>query len=162
MSAEFTISEDDYARAVQLGSPLAPWRIGLLVLMGLVLIACAIWGPSPVREASMGGLLVLLAVVAGSRLFLVRYMARKSYRSYKAIQMPVHAELTADGLALRSSDGEGVLRWDKVLKWRQDDKLVLIYLAPRLFHIVPKSIASQGFDLQGLLHALQTKVGPAV
>ncbi len=162
MEAEFTISEDDYAHAVRLGSPLARWRIAVLVLMGLGLMGGAVVAPPPWREASLLGLLVLLAVVAVSRLILVNTMARRSYRRYKAMQQPVRAEFTEEGLAMRSGDGQGLLRWQNMLQWRQDDELILIYLAPRLFHIVPKSIASQGFDLARLLRALEEKVGTAV
>jgi hypothetical protein len=50
--------------------------------------------------------------------------------------------------------------WQNVLKWRHDDRFVLLYPMPRLFHVVPKSVAARGFDLKGLLERLNRHVGP--
>ncbi|MGJ7606903.1 YcxB family protein [Variovorax sp. LT1R20] len=47
-----------------------------------------------------------------------------------------------------------------MLKWRQDDRFVLLYLMPRLFHVLPKSVASQGFDVAALVERLNRHVGP--
>ena len=84
-----------------------------------------------------GGFVALAAVVAVSRLYLVGLLARHSF-GVQAIQMAVRVELKAEGLAMASRDGQGLLRWETVLKWREDEEFVLIYLAPRLFHILPE------------------------
>lgn len=162
MQVEFRLSEDDYVRAVRFGSPLARWRVVVLTVMGLGLLGGAIFGSSVVRLSAMAGLVSFVAVVAGSRLFLQGFLARRTYRNYKAAQAATRVELKAEGLAMETNDAQGLLRWDNVLQWRQDDRFVLIYLAPRLFHVVPKSIAAKGFDLDGLLQALKDKVGPQV
>jgi hypothetical protein len=161
MPVEFSLSEDDYEQAVRLGSPLAKWRIAVLAVMALALAGFAIFGSSPVRLIAMGALISFTVVVTGSRLFLMGFLARRTYRNYKAIQEATRVELKAEGLAMETRDAQGLLRWEKVLKWRHNDQFLLIYQAPRLFHTLPKSIAAQGFDMDGLIQALETHVGPA-
>lgn len=87
-------------------------------------------------------------------------MARRHYRKYKAMHSEFGAELLANGLRLSSPHGEGTIVWENILKWRQNDRFVLIYPMPRIFHILPKSVAEQGFDLQGLIAQLKQRVGP--
>lgn len=159
---EYQISEDDYAYAIRLGIPLTAWRMGLLAVMFLGLAAGAIWGKTPLQEVCLGGAVALPVMVVWMRVYLIGYVARRNYRKYKAMQMPVRAALKPEGLSFESRDAQGLVRWENMLKWRHDERFVLIYLAPRLFHVVPKSIAAKGFDLEGLLQALNDQVGPPV
>jgi hypothetical protein len=76
------------------------------------------------------------------------------------MQAEFQTELLDTGLRLMSPHGDGTVVWENVLKWRQNDRFVLVYPMPRLYHIVPKSIATQGFDLQGLVQRLERHVGP--
>ena len=46
-------------------------------------------------------------------------------------------------------------------RWRQDERYILVYLMPRLFHVVPRRVAEQGFDVAALEAALARHVGPA-
>jgi hypothetical protein len=46
-----------------------------------------------------------------------------------------------------------------MLEWRQNDDYVLVYLMPRMYHIIPKSIEESRFDLKSLIAALGKKVG---
>jgi hypothetical protein len=44
--------------------------------------------------------------------------------------------------------------------WRQNNQFILVYRMPILFHIVPKSIAREGFDIPLLVQRLAEHVGP--
>ncbi|MBU59708.1 MAG: hypothetical protein CL543_12580 [Alcanivorax sp.] len=63
-------------------------------------------------------------------------------------------ELREEGVSFSSRDGEGLLRWDAIHKWRQNDRYVIIFSMPRLYYVVPKSISESGFNIPALVAAL--------
>jgi hypothetical protein len=86
--------------------------------------------------------------------------ARRHYRKYKANTGGVLVPSCSTTFAHGVPHGEGTLVWENILKWRQSDRFVLLYLMPRLFHVLPKSVASQGFDVAALVERLNRHVGP--
>lgn len=158
MIAKFRIPEDDYAAAIKVSARPGRMRRVLLIVMvvvfslAAVLAGRALW-PLVLTGFIGVGIIVLSIAVAPM-------LARRHYRKYKGIQVEFSAELLDNGLRVRSPNGEGTLIWENILKWRQSDRFVLVYPMPRLFHILPKSVAEQGFDLQGLIERLNRHVGP--
>jgi hypothetical protein len=159
MIATFRISEDDYAHALKLFARLTRLRLALLVAIPLLLLLGAFIGGRNLWPAALGGVIGLIVVVVATRL-LAPVLARRNYRKYKAMQAEFSAQLLDTGLRLASPHGDGTVVWENILKWRQDDRFVLIYLMPRLFHVLPKSVAAQGFDLPALIERLNRHVGP--
>lgn len=159
MTARFRISEDDYAAAMKLFARMSPMRWALLIGMTAVLVLAVWLGGRAFRPFAIAGLVGGTGVILLS-MALAPVLARRHYRKYKAIQEEFSAELLDEGLRLSAPHGGGTIVWTHVLKWRQSDRFVLIYVMPRLFHIVPKSVAAQGFDLQGLIDRLNRHVGP--
>lgn len=67
--------------------------------------------------------------------------------------------LLDEGIYITSSSGSGKVVWTNIYQWRQNARYVLIYPMPRLYYIVPKSIASQGLDIALLTEKLTRHVG---
>jgi len=159
MIAKFRISEDDYAAAMKTFARMtrARWALlaglAVLVVVGALLSGPAMW---PIALGGLGGGVGVILIA----LIVAPVMARRHYRKYKAMHSEFGAELLDNGLRLSSPHGEGTIVWENILKWRQNDRFVLIYPMPRIFHILPKSVAEQGFDLQGLIAQLKQRVGP--
>jgi hypothetical protein len=86
--------------------------------------------------------------------------ARRHYRQYKAVQQLITAELTETGINLSTANGGANLQWSMILQWRQNERFVCVYPMPIMFHIVPKSIAREGFDIPLLVQRLAEHVGP--
>ena len=162
MTATFRISEDDYVDAMRLYGRfprLARWA-AIAIAAGLLLTA--IFGSRQVQSGALGGLVGGTLVLLAMRHLFVPMGARRHYRKYKAIQDEFSVELLDDALRIRALHGESRLIWANVLKWRQDDRFVLLYLMPRLFHVLPKSVAAQGFDVAALVERLNQHVGPEI
>ncbi|CAA2105583.1 hypothetical protein VVAX_03327 [Variovorax paradoxus] len=162
MTATFRISEDDYLAAMKLYARLTPLRLVLVAAIGVLLALAAAFGPPLVQTGSVGGLVGGGSVLLGTRFIVLPLMARRHYRKYKAIQEEFNAEVLDHGLRLTLPNTDHTIVWQNVLKWRHDERFVLLYPMPRLFHIVPKALAAQGFDLKGLLERLNRHVGPPV
>ena len=160
MIATFRISEDDYAYAMKLFARPTPLRWALLAAIGVLLLLGVLIGGRNVWLAAVGGMVGMAIVLLATRL-LTPAMARRHYRKYKAMHAEFQAELLDNGLRLMSPHGDGIVVWENVLKWRQNDRFVLIYPMPKIFYVVPKSVADTGFELSALIEALQSKVGKA-
>ena len=159
MEATYTISERDYVRAMKLFSKITP-KVASIYAISIVALALTAFFGSPVLGAgAIGGLIGGLVVVVLGRLIASPLRAKRHYRKYKAIHEPITIQLKAEGVGFATADGSGVIKWEKIFKWRQNDNYLLIYPMPRLYHIVPKAIANSGFNLSSLIEILQSKVG---
>ena len=92
---------------------------------------------------------------------LARFNIARNYEKNAGIRQKTTIKQTALGIKFKTVDGEALLRWENIFKWKHDQNYLLIYPAPNLFHIIPKKIADSGFDLDALTQALQTHVGNA-
>ncbi|MEK6663107.1 MAG: YcxB family protein [Pseudomonadota bacterium] len=162
MKATYRISEQDYVNAVKLFAKLTSRLFLVYAASTLALIALAAFGPPVIKAGAIGGLVGGFVVTLVGRYILSPVLARRHYRKYKAIHEEFTIELLNDGVRLSSPDADGKLTWNKMLKWRENENYILIYPMPRLFHIVPKSIASNGFDLKGLTDGLLQHIGKPV
>jgi YcxB-like protein len=143
---KYRITEDDYASAVRFHA----WRgfiarpsTTTLVAGGItvVLLGFILW-TEPLLLAPLAFVVAVFAIlVAFGLLVRVPNRARQHYRQYKGMDEPLTVELTDAGLKFSNADAEGTVPWSKILQWRQNDRFILIYRMPIMFHIVPKSIA---------------------
>lgn len=161
MKAVFRISEQDYVDGMKLFAKASPRIVVIRWLVGLGLAAVCILGHGAVKGFATGTLLGGIAVACFAR-YGLPMMHRRNYRKYKAIQGEFAVELAEDGVRFLSANSDSKLTWDNVLKWRQNDKWLLIYPMPRMYHMIPTSVASQGFDLEALRERLRQHVGEPV
>jgi hypothetical protein len=159
MKANYRISEDDYVDAMRLFAKFTPRTTMAFLMFAAVLTALAVFGSLALRGAAIGGLIGGISVTLVGRYIVSPILARKNYQKYKTIQEEFTVALVEDGVVFASPTAEGKITWDKVYKWRQDEKYVLIYPMPRLYHIIPKSVVTEGFDVQALTNALREHVG---
>jgi hypothetical protein len=161
MKAQYRITEDDYVKAMRLHT----WRDFIarpsatqlaLRFVIVILLGLAVWIEPTV---SLVGILVLAIAVAVLLLFWVPALSRKHYKQHTAIHDPLTIELSDDGIRFSSADGETKALWPKVFQWRQNDQFVLVYRMSLMFHIVPKSLAREGFDIPLLVRHLAEHVG---
>lgn len=156
MEATYTITERDYVRAIMLFSKLTR-KVAILVLAVYLALAVAVVILSvPLWLLAIGGI-----VGVSYHFTITPYVSRRHYRKYKAIQGPITVQLKDEGVWIQSEDGSTIVKWEKIYRWRQNNNYVLIYLMPRLFYIIPKTVTESGFDLSSLIETLQTKVGKA-
>ena len=157
----FTISEADYVAAQRLfvrPTALKRWmRVGGVAV--LIVIALSLSGES--AWMVWGGLGGGIASFVAAQVLLVPFMARRNYRSYKGIRSEMDLTLEADGVRYTTADANVLLRWEKILKWREDEAYLLLFHSPRLFNIVPKALGQRGFDVAALQLRLESNVGPA-
>lgn len=162
MQATYQISEADYVAAARLFSKLTSKWLAIYLVLAVILVLLAALSEAALRAAAIGG--VIGGFIGGLMMhyIIVPIQARRHYRKYKAMHATFTIELLESGVRLTSPNAQGIVRWDQIHKWRQNDVFVLIYPMPRLYHIIPKSIAAQGFDVAQLTQALKQSVGQSI
>lgn len=161
MQVQYRISENDYVNTMKLSVGNRMQKLSIVCLLTTVpLIFIAYYTRSPLRE---GAIMALIACFAAGMMvaYILPLIARRDYRKYKAIQGILTVELLDHELRIGAETGETRLAWDKILKWRHNEHYILIFLMPRLFYVVPKSVESSGFNVSMLIDKLSQQVGPA-
>ena len=130
MQAEGVIQESDYVRSQYLHIRPRP----ILAVIGVVILALFAWALVASPSWVMTGVAAYLALWF---LVIIPWRAKKIYRQYKALSESVSVEVRDDGLFFKRSNGEGLVPWSHIVKWRQSKKLLLLYPANNIFHLVP-------------------------
>jgi len=159
MESTYTITEHDYVRAMKLFSRVTLKMAGIYAIAIVCFFMAIIFGSPVIASGAIGGLIGGFVVIVIGRLVINPLMAKRHYNKYKAIQEPITVRLMDEGVVFSTTDGSGMIKWENIYKWRQNDSYLLIYPMPRLYHIIPKSISESGFDLSRLVETLQAKVG---
>ncbi len=156
---QYKITEDDYVKCMMLAASSSKKQLLQLSIGGIVCLLLGLFGP---RGLNGIGYAALIAGAFGyffALYIFTPYNAKKSYRKYKAIQNPMTISFSDDGYNIRAENGQSNAKWDLLLKWRENNNFILVYLAPKLFHLIPKRLAESGFDVDGFRKFLQVKLG---
>jgi hypothetical protein len=160
MQARYHITERDYVRATTLHARPAPfqWAVVATAMIGWILIMGVMSHDWTSVYGDFAGLAVVLLVF---RFIIFPLSLRRNYRQNKMLHHEITVALLDEGVQFTAPDGSALLLWKNIFKWRCNDDYVLIYQMPRLFHLVPGSVAAQGFDMARLKAALTQNVGAA-
>ena len=158
----YQISEDDYLKALILGG-LFSWKYYLRVsLIALLLAVMLFIAPETGQYMAAGGLIGVVIFIVLARYVILPAKIRKNYQKYKLMHDEVGIQLEDEGIHHTVPDGEQLIRWEKIVKWRHNYAYILLYISPRLFLVIPKSIVAKGFDVPMLVIRLTQQVGKAV
>ena len=162
MDIQYNITEKDYINSVKLTAVATRKQLRWLGIGGFGLLLLALFGPQGIKAIGYFGLiggvvgyLVTLHVISP-------WQAKISYRTYKIIQDTLKLTLEEDGYTIETVNGTHEMKWENLLRWREDENIVLVYFAPKMFHTVPKRIADLGFDIERFRNLLQEKLGAPV
>ncbi len=159
MEVEYNISEADYVASVKLAATLTRKQIYWLAGGGALLLLAGLFGPDQWKIMSNSGLVCgIVGYLVVLHLFLP-LQAKRHYRSYKSIHIPLFITLSDVGFTIRTDHGQNELKWGKLLKWRESSNHILVYFAPKMFYMIPKRLAAAGFDLEQFRKELHAHLG---
>jgi hypothetical protein len=130
MLAEGTITESDYVAAQFLHIRPRP----IFAVIGILLVG--MFAFVLVVKSSLIKFGILAYFIAWFAVY-IPWQAKRVYRQYHALSKPVWMEIREDGLYFKRENAEGLVPWSEILKWRHGKRLLLLYPASNVFHIVP-------------------------
>jgi len=166
MEVTFQITLDDYISASLLSGEMTKRSRYIHYIIDILLIILGIsslyygkyiWAGSFIGAAIGGNLLPY-----GLRKFFSPWYLRRHYNKYKVMKKPLSISLLTEGIQFKSESGEGFLKWQEIHHWREGPSMILIYLAPRIYYIIPKKILEQGFPIEELKTYLFNHLGKSI
>ena len=154
MRAEGIIQESDYVRSQYLHIRPRP----IFAVVGAPILALFAWAFVESHSWVMGGVAAYLALWL---LVFIPWRAKRSYKQYKALSEPVSVEVRDDGLFFKGENGEGLVPWSHVVKWRKSKRLLLLYPASNIFHLVPSHFFQSDEAFVAFSEIVKGKVGNA-
>ena len=165
MPTTFTITEEDYIKSALLNGELTRKTKIVHLVIDLLLVAAGFI--SFIRgDASLAYIFIGTAVGAVTAPYLVRltltpWLLKRHYKKYRQIQRPIDAQLTTEGMFYSTDAGSALLKWADIFSWRESRDYILIYVAPKMYHVLPTRLTDNGFPIDKLKSELLNHVGVA-
>lgn len=171
-SVELSITAADHTRAVQIHVIRQYWRrravaIGIIgLLLAAIVLGKAFLGPRDYQGLERA-VFTMVAVFVTMPLLLiyvfVPWNARRTYRQQKSMHRPVRIEWSEEGFATFRDDGRWTTPWSDFLRTVMHKDMILLYVAPNLFHMIPTRFLSteQVVDLKRYAAVIDQSAGAA-
>lgn len=163
-----TLREEDLYRGFLLNAAngrARPALIAVLICVLLILLLLALSPPSicvmlrsPSSMMLLGAVLLaalLLALVLAFRRPILRSMARRTLEQRRELGTPIQWAFDDETLRIVTRFTSSAFPWDALRGWREDQHVLLVYLADQLFHSVPKDQVDAA-ELDALRTALES------
>ena len=132
ISFQGTVSEQLFVRAQKLHVG----RAGLVILLFTATIIVGLWlFPGFPFLSKLLGTIAAVALVPLVPV-LQRRQWKRLYDRSPYLMEPIRGELSEWGLRSEGSMGKSELPWSKFVKYKIDDRTILLYQGPNLFHVI--------------------------
>ena len=152
MQTEFTLTQQEYIKANKLyNKPVAKDYLIFLVFF-IAMAALAFLGSKPSHKfMAVFGVIGAIVGHLFVRHLYAPFITKKQYQNYQAAKEPMSISISNTAILLKSQFGQANIEWSRIIKWRKNESLILIYQAPGVYHIIPKRIGAIANELSGLL-----------
>lgn len=164
--ATVNITAEDYLSAQMLHTQLT-WKQAIW-FSAIILLALAayFWFPNgSSRYIVVGGLVGGVIGGLGARL-IIRYLvlpfrSKKLYAQQKGIHGDIEYTWDDHALTIKTPRAQGAIPWADYVKWRENDRLFLLYQNDILFNMILKRMFVDAAELQAFRDRFVSKIPPA-
>ena len=162
MEFKCQITEDEYVQANKLFSRLSKkhWLLYAIAIPGFIATA-VLTNSEIIRYGAIFGLIGGFVGHLVVRYLLAPWQCRRQYRKYKAIHESFDISLEKEGIRFIEPDSSSLLKWNHLMKWRENSEFILVYQNPKLYHPIPKRFSAVGVDILGIHKKLEKTIGSA-
>jgi hypothetical protein len=91
----------------------------------------------------------------------VPWHAKRSFRLYKALSERFSIDARPEGLFFKRTNGESLLPWDHIVKWRSNRKVLIMYPTTNIYHVVPARLFADSQAFEAFAKMLEEHAGGA-
>ena len=106
-------------------------------------------------------LAALPPILAATVVMTIPWHAKRTFRLYKALSERFSVDARADGLFFRRTNGESLLPWDHIVKWRSNRKVLILYPTMNIYHLMPARLFTDAEAYEAFAKMLEEHVGRA-
>ncbi len=161
-----TLEPSDYVKSQFLHlRPKPIWKIvGMLLLLLLLWALYHTW-----KEALETGeystsfwiFIGCIAYMIGYFFMYIPFQARRIFKQQKAFHTPFTVLFNDDGIDSKSDLGDVNIPWSHIIRWKENDKLFLLYHSDVIFQFIPKRLILEDDIVNELRKLFNAKVGKA-
>lgn len=163
------LEESDYLAAQALHSKLSRnWVVAFWLAM-LPLAAVTVWVLVYGRDnlsngevaglvgGTLGGLIGGVVGGLGVRYFFVPWKHKRVFRQQTSLHLPFRFSWSEEEILSENERGSIKTKWSEIVKWKEDDRLFLLYISDVMFLIFPKRAFADQRELSQFRHALNSR-----
>lgn len=132
---ECTITEEEYVRANILFTKLSKKNL-ILYSISVFTLLLAYFFLDGLKFLIIGTIIGSLAGIIVVRFLYSPWQTKRQYKIYKSIQEPFTISQPLQGIHFKNDSGETTLKWNNIIKWRENKEFLLIYQSDYLYHII--------------------------
>ena len=87
--------------------------------------------------------------------------ARRIFKQQKAFHIPFTIFFNDNGIDSKSDLGDVNIPWSHIIRWKENDKLFLLYHSDVIFQFIPKRLIAEEDTVNKLRSLFSAKVGKA-
>jgi len=106
-------------------------------------------------------LAVLPPLLVATLVMTVPWQAKRAFRLYKAMSERFSVDARPEGLFFRRTNGESLLPWDHIVKWRSNRKVLVLYPTTNIYHVMPARLFADSAAYEAFAKMLEERVGCA-
>jgi hypothetical protein len=144
--ADLKAAQALHARSGRLVTWLGYVMLGVMLLIFIGGIVLALLGSLPWLTALIPAF--ILGFLALFQFYLKPYQITRSYDQHKELSSPFELELTDEGYSITNSYGSGKIPWKDFAKWKEDQKVILLYRTDNMFNMVPRRLLQEAAQIQ--------------
>jgi hypothetical protein len=142
----------EYLRSQYLHYRPRPW----LAIAGTVILALIVWASYVTISdwVSGSGPWILAVICVVTLLYLVFYVgviipisAYRIFKQQKSLNLPFSIEATPGAFCAFNETGKTTMPWSHFVKWKESERLLLLYHSDILFNLVPKRLFQSDAEL---------------
>jgi hypothetical protein len=133
---------EDYREAAAAQRAKLTWRgkvIGVVIFVPLYILLVILLMSFGMRQgAAVLSIAVGLPLLASLVSYGYRSWLKRDFRRHSSIGLPEVARIDDIGLHIESDVGGGTAKWRGYTKFKETQNLFVLYLGPRMAHVLPK------------------------
>ena len=106
-------------------------------------------------------LVLAYLVVLAIHFVYVPWYARSAFKQQKTLHVQADLSWSENGFAISTEDANSLIPWNKYLKWAENDRTILLFLAPTLYHVIPKRALSSPGEIDDFRQILMSSELPS-
>jgi len=124
--------------------------VAAVVIVALVAIALLISGrvTSALYPAVLVAAITAVVLWGAVHFLYLPWLARRMYRQHKMLRDASEISWDEQGITYRSTSAHSTIAWEDYVTWKESEHLFLLYLADRLFQMVPKRVFASAAEEQ--------------
>ncbi len=129
------------------------WLLGAMLAVSIISMLL-LRVPIEYGAACLVPVLILVGLYALYRYLIMPRQVKRIFNQQKELNSPFEIEFSEAGLSFSNEFGQTLRPWQMFLKWKENEKIFMLYHSDVMFSMFPKRLFTDGSHLLTIKHFL--------